>query len=51
MDPKNLNAGWTAFVALVVGFGAMVPFMNTGPLVGPVAKGSTERICPSMWAL
>ena len=38
MDPKNLNAGWTAFVALVVGFGAMVPFMNTGPLIGPVAK-------------
>ena len=38
MDPKNLNAGWTALVSLVVGFGAMVPFMNTGLLVGPVAK-------------
>ena len=37
MDPKNLNAGWTALVSLVVGFGAMVPFMNTGLLVGPVA--------------
>jgi NCS1 family nucleobase:cation symporter-1 len=38
MDPKNLNTGWTALVSLVVGFGAMVPFMNTGLLVGPVAK-------------
>jgi len=37
MDPKNLNTGWTALVSLVVGFGAMVPFMNTGLLVGPVA--------------
>lgn len=38
MDLKNLNVGWTALVSLVVGFGAMVPFMNTGLLVGPVAK-------------
>ena len=38
MDLKNLNTGWTALVSLVVGFGAMVPFMNTGLLVGPVAK-------------
>jgi nucleobase:cation symporter-1, NCS1 family len=38
MDPKNLNAGWTALLSLVVGFGAMVPFMNTGLLVGPVAR-------------
>ena len=37
MDLKNLNVGWTALVSLVVGFGAMVPFMNTGLLVGPVA--------------
>ena len=37
MDLKNLNTGWTALVSLVVGFGAMVPFMNTGLLVGPVA--------------
>jgi NCS1 family nucleobase:cation symporter-1 len=37
MDPKNLNAGWTALVSLVVGFGAMVPFMNTGLFAGPVA--------------
>jgi len=37
MDPKNLNTGWTALVSLVVGFGGMVPFMNTGLLVGPVA--------------
>ncbi len=38
MDLKNLNTGWPALVSLVVGFGAMVPFMNTGLLVGPVAK-------------
>jgi nucleobase:cation symporter-1, NCS1 family len=38
MNPKNLNTGWPALVSLVVGFGAMVPFMNTGLLVGPVAK-------------
>lgn len=37
MDPKNLNAGWTALVSLVVGFGVMVFFMNTGLFVGPVA--------------
>ncbi|MGA8372268.1 MAG: hypothetical protein WB765_19200 [Acidimicrobiales bacterium] len=37
MDPKNLNTGWTALMSLVVGFGAMVPFMNTGLLVGPIA--------------
>ncbi len=38
MDPKSLNVGWTALASLIVGFGAMVPFMNTGLLVGPVAK-------------
>jgi NCS1 family nucleobase:cation symporter-1 len=38
MDLKHLNSGWPALVSLVVGFGAMVPFMNTGQLVGPVAK-------------
>ena len=38
MDPKNLNDGWTALLSLIVGFGAMVPFMNTGLLVGPVAS-------------
>jgi len=38
MDLKNLNTGWPALVSLVVGFGAMVPFMNTALLVGPVAK-------------
>jgi NCS1 family nucleobase:cation symporter-1 len=37
MDMKNLSTGWPALVSLVVGFGAMVPFMNTGVLVGPVA--------------
>jgi len=38
MDLKNLTTGWPALVSLVVGFGTMVPFMNTGLLVGPVAK-------------
>jgi NCS1 family nucleobase:cation symporter-1 len=35
---ENLSAGWSALVALVVGFGAMVPFMNTGLLRGPAAS-------------
>ena len=26
-DLKNLQTGWPAFVSLVIGFGAMVPFM------------------------
>ena len=38
MDLKNLATGWPALVSLIVGFGTMVPFMNTGLLVGPVAK-------------
>jgi NCS1 family nucleobase:cation symporter-1 len=37
MDMRNLRTGWPALVSLVVGFGAMVPFMNTGVLVGPAA--------------
>ena len=48
MDPKNLNTGWPALVSLVVGFGAMVPFMNTGLLVGPVAnagRGGPLLLC------
>jgi nucleobase:cation symporter-1, NCS1 family len=38
LDWQNLRSGWPALVALVVGFGAMVPFMNTGLLVGPAAS-------------
>jgi NCS1 family nucleobase:cation symporter-1 len=34
----NLSNGWPALVAFVVGFAAMVPFMNTSIIVGPVAK-------------
>jgi nucleobase:cation symporter-1, NCS1 family len=34
----NLRGGWPALVAFVVGFGAMVPFMNTSIIVGPAAK-------------
>jgi NCS1 family nucleobase:cation symporter-1 len=35
---RNLASGWPALVAFVVGFGAMVPFMNTSIVVGPVAS-------------
>jgi NCS1 family nucleobase:cation symporter-1 len=38
IDFKNLSMGWPALVALVVGFASMVPFMDTGLLVGPVAS-------------
>ncbi len=38
LDFRTLRSGWPALVALVVGFGAMVPFMNTGIVEGPVAK-------------
>jgi NCS1 family nucleobase:cation symporter-1 len=34
---KNLRSGWPALLSLVVGFAAMVPFMNTGLVVGPIA--------------
>ena len=35
---RNLGNGWPAVVAFVLGFGAMMPFMNTSIIVGPVAK-------------
>ena len=35
---RSLGNGWPAVVAFVLGFGAMVPFMNTSIIVGPVAK-------------
>lgn len=35
---RNLTSGWPALVAFVVGFGAMVPFMNTSIVVGPAAN-------------
>ncbi|MGH7723789.1 MAG: purine-cytosine permease family protein [Candidatus Dormibacteria bacterium] len=38
MSFSNLSRGWPALVALLVGFAAMVPFMNTGLVVGPVAR-------------
>ncbi|MEO9008193.1 MAG: cytosine permease [Candidatus Dormibacter sp.] len=38
MSFSNLSMGWPALAALVVGFAAMVPFMNTGLVVGPVAS-------------
>lgn len=34
---KNLRSGWPALLSLAVGFAAMVPFMDTGLVVGPVA--------------
>ena len=35
---KNLSMGWQALAALLVGFAAMVPFMNSGLFIGPVAN-------------
>jgi nucleobase:cation symporter-1, NCS1 family len=35
---RNLASGWPALVAFVVGFAAMVPFMNTTIIEGPVAR-------------
>lgn len=38
LDFRRLVTGWSALTALLVGFGAMVPFMNTGLLIGPAAN-------------
>jgi nucleobase:cation symporter-1, NCS1 family len=38
MSFTNLSMGWPALAALLIGFAAMVPFMNTGLVVGPVAN-------------
>jgi len=38
MSFATLPTGWPALAALLVGFAAMVPFMNTGLVVGPVAN-------------
>lgn len=38
MDRKNLPTGWPALASLVLGFCAMVPFMNTSVLEGPMAR-------------
>jgi nucleobase:cation symporter-1, NCS1 family len=35
---RRLGNGWPAIAAFVLGFGAMVPFMNTSIVVGPVAN-------------
>jgi NCS1 family nucleobase:cation symporter-1 len=37
LDFERLASGWPALLALVVGFAAMVPFMNTGIIEGPAA--------------
>jgi nucleobase:cation symporter-1, NCS1 family len=34
---RRLSTGWPALVAFCVGFGAMVPFMDTSIVVGPAA--------------
>jgi hypothetical protein len=39
VDFKRLASGWSALTALVAGFLAAVPFMNTTLFVGPVAPG------------
>ncbi|HVC13266.1 MAG TPA: cytosine permease [Acidimicrobiales bacterium] len=38
-DFGRLASGWEALVALLVGFGAAVPFMNTTLFVGPATSG------------
>ena len=38
LEWQNLKSGWPALVALLVGFGAMVPFMDTSEIVGPASK-------------
>jgi len=35
---RDLRAGWPALVAFVLAFAAMVPFMNTSVIEGPVAR-------------
>jgi NCS1 family nucleobase:cation symporter-1 len=35
---RDLSNGWPAIVAFVVGFCAMLPFMNTSIVIGPVAR-------------
>ncbi len=39
MDFGRLASGWEALVALLVGFGAAVPFMDTTLFVGPASSG------------
>lgn len=38
LEFRRLISGWTALVAFLAGFGAMVPFMNTSLVVGPAAN-------------
>jgi nucleobase:cation symporter-1, NCS1 family len=35
---RDLSRGWPAIAAFVLGYAAMVPFMNTPILVGPAAN-------------
>lgn len=39
LDLGRLRSGWDALVALLVGFGAAVPFMDTSLYVGPASSG------------
>jgi NCS1 family nucleobase:cation symporter-1 len=38
LEWKNLRSGWPALLSLLVGFGAMVPFMDTGLVHGAVSN-------------
>jgi NCS1 family nucleobase:cation symporter-1 len=38
LDLRKLHPGWPALAALVVGFAAMIPFMDSGLYEGPVSK-------------
>jgi len=46
---RDLSLSWPALVALVVGFAAMVPFMNTGLIVGPVATALLALTYLAVW--
>jgi nucleobase:cation symporter-1, NCS1 family len=39
MDFSRLDSGWAALAALLIGFAASTPFMDTSIYVGPVSKG------------
>jgi NCS1 family nucleobase:cation symporter-1 len=39
MDFRSLAPGWEALTALLVGFGAAVPFMDTTLFIGPASSG------------
>jgi len=45
---RNLGSGWPAITAFVLGFGAMVPFMNTSIVAGLRAPGAQNDPGPAV---